>query len=71
MAPGDKVVVNRAGGMKQTFFDYRARHGMGVSAARIVTVRTILLKRLISYAILADIQIPLSLRVNCKPHAER
>ena len=43
--------------MKQTFFDYRARHGMGVPAARIATVRAILFKRLISYAILAGIQI--------------
>ena len=44
--------------MKQTFFDYLARHGMGVSAARIATVRAILPKGLIWYAILADIQIP-------------
>ena len=44
--------------MKQTFFDYRARHGMGVPAARIATVGAILFKGLISYAILAGIQIP-------------
>ena len=33
-------------------------HGMGVPAARIATVSAILLKGLISYAILAGIQIP-------------